>query len=578
MTERLLDVLSTAAARAIHDGLGVDWSADLRATTDARFGDFQINGVLPLAKQLRDNPRKLAVKVAEALDTGGVCLPDVEIAGPGFINLRLNPAWVAQRVGEMAADGRLGIAPVAEPDTIVIDFSAPNVAKRMHVGHLRSTIIGAALVETLRFLGHRTIGDNHVGDWGTQFGILLWAWKHHADEAALGRDPIGELERLYKLGSSAGKEDEAVAEACRAELAALQGGDADRQALWERFVAISRAEAQKLYDRLDVSFDEWRGESAYNDDLPGVCEDLIARGIARESDDALVVFFEEGSGLEERPFLVRKRDGAFLYATTDIATIRHRVDAHGAQRIIYVVDVRQSLHFKQLFETARLMGYEGVRFEHVGFGMMLGPDGTPYKTREGGTVLLESLLDEAEERILPVVQEKWPEASEQEQRVIAAQVGIGAVKYADLNQNRTTNYKFEWDKLLAVEGNTGPYLMYTLVRCRSVQRKYEAMFGEKYVADGGPLTLAMDEELALAKALLGLEATLDRVGATLMPHFICEYLYELARASNLFWAKCSILKADTDELRRSRMALCVATETAMALGLRCLGVPRVDRM
>ncbi|MCA9514635.1 MAG: arginine--tRNA ligase, partial [Myxococcales bacterium] len=398
---RLNQTLSEMAARAMREALGLESpNPELRPATDARFGDYQINGVLPLAKELKENPRKLAEKVVAALDTGGICLAP-EIAGPGFINLRLDPAWVATALGAAAADARLGVAPVGDPQSIVIDFSSPNVAKRMHVGHLRSTVIGDALVRTLKFLGHTVVGDNHLGDWGTQFGILIWAWKRERDEAALAADPIGELERLYKLGTERGKADPEVAEACRQELAKLQAGDAENKALWERFVAISKEAAATVYERLEVEFDAWHGESFYHDRLHGVVEGLLERALAVETQGAIGIFFDE-PGLPETPYLIRKSDGAFLYATSDIATVEYRLEAYGADRIIYVVDVRQSDHFRQLFATIRKMGYD-VKMEHVGFGMMLGADGRPFKTRDGGTVRLDSLLDEAEARILPLV-------------------------------------------------------------------------------------------------------------------------------------------------------------------------------
>ncbi|TNF31854.1 MAG: arginine--tRNA ligase [Deltaproteobacteria bacterium] len=574
-TGHLLERLSAYAEAAMREGLGIeDPNADVRPATNPRFGDYQINGVLPYAKALKANPRQLAQQVVDALDTHGVCLAP-EIAGPGFINLRLDPAWVAREVAERAFDPRLGIAPVADPQKIIVDFSSPNVAKRMHVGHLRSTAIGDAIVRTLKFLGHDVVGDNHVGDWGTQFGIILWGWKHHRDEAALERDAIGELERLYKLGQAMGKDDPAIAEAARLELAKLQAGDPENKALWERFVAISRAEAEDVYRRLEVEFDTWNGESHYNDALPGIVDDLVARGLAVETRGAIGIFFDE-PGLPDTPYLIRKSDGAFLYATTDIATIHERVDELGAERIIYVVDVRQSDHFRQLFATCRKIGYDKVTFEHVGFGMMLGADGRPFKTRDGGTVLLESLLDEAEERILPMVQEKWPEASEEDQRAIAAKVGMGAVKYADLAQNLGTDYKFEWDKLLAADGNTGPYLQYTLVRTLSVFREYEARFGAPFDPKDATLALTTDEERDLAFELVRLGDVIERVGASLRPHFLCEYTYNLARRFNAFYANCPILKAE--ELLASRMTLTRATWQALEVALTCLNIPRVQRM
>lgn len=578
MNGRLKVLLSEYAAKAMQVGLGLEADAvepDLRATSDPRFGDYQINGVLPLAKILRENPRKLAQKVMDALDTEGVCI-SAEIAGPGFINLRLDPNWVAKMVGAAAADPRLNIAPVADPKTIVIDFSSPNVAKTMHVGHLRSTVLGDALVRILRFVGHTVVGDNHIGDWGTQFGILLWAWENHRDEANLEAHPIGELERLYKLGVSAGKADPEIAEACRLELAALQAGDEARLALWNRFLEISRKEVQKIYDRMDVSFDSWLGESSYNDRLPTVVQTLLDKGIAVETQGAVGIFFPEGLGLPETPFLIRKRDGAFMYSTTDIATVEYRLERWKADQILYVVDVRQSAHFKQLFQTVKMLGYTDVDLVHVGFGMILGEDGTPFKTRDGKTVPLAALIDEAEARILPIVTEKWPDLPEVEQRDIAARVGIGAVKYADMAQNLATNYKFEWDKLLAAEGNTGPYLQYTSVRTLSVLREYETREGTPFVADGSPVTLDAPEEVELAFHLVRFGDTLERTAQQLHPHVLCEYLFQLAKRFNAFYGNCPILKHP--EHRKSRMTLVQATQRAFEIGLACLNLPHVDRM
>jgi arginyl-tRNA synthetase len=571
----MLPTISELATRAFKDAFGVEADPVVRETSDPRFGDYQVNGVLPLAKKLRENPRSLAAKFVAAFEHGGM-FQEPEIAGPGFINLKLSPTWVATELGRRVADSkRLGVEPVENVQSVVIDFSSPNVAKTMHVGHLRSTIIGDSLTRTLRFLGHDVVGDNHVGDWGTQFGTLIWAWRRseHSDEAELS---IGDLETLYKAGTAASKDDPSIAAACRAELVKLQSGDDENMKLWERFVAISRREAEDTYARLGVEFDTWHGESSYSEALPGVISDLADSGLARLSDGAMVVFFEEGTGLEENPFLVQKSDGAYLYSTTDIATIRYRKEVHQAERMIYVVDVRQSLHFKQLFKTAAMMGIDAT-FEHVGFGMMLGADGRPFRTRDGGTVTLASLLDEAEGRILPIVVEKWPESAEVEQRDIAAKVGIGAVKYADLCQNLTTDYKFEWDKLLAADGNTGPYLQYTLVRIRSVLKQYEKRTGQVFVPNDSPLTLESPEELALALELLKFHDALDRVSHTLRPHVLCEYLYGLSRKYNPFYGTCPILKAEGETLH-SRLSLCAAAARTLEIGLSCLNLPMLERM
>ncbi len=573
---RLTQFLSQKARQAIKTALEVEAEPDLRQATDPKFGDYQINGVLPLAKQLKGNPRQLAEKVVAALELGDVCEAP-EIAGPGFINLRLKSGWIGEQLGRVAGDKRLGIEPVA-PETVVVDFSSPNVAKRMHVGHLRSTILGDALVRTLRFLGHKVIGDNHVGDWGTQFGTIIWAWKQGHDATGLEQDPLGELERLYKLGSERSKENPEVAEAARQELARLQAGDAENKALWERFVNISKSDAERLYDRMSVEFDTWHGESHYNHVLPALVDKMIASGKAREDQGAIAIFYGDHPELGDKPFLVRKKDGAFLYATTDLATLEDRLLHYNPDRIIYVVDVRQSLHFKQLFEAARmleLVSGDKPRLEHVGFGMMLGADGRPFKTREGGTVTLAALLDEAAERVLPQVQENFPDTNPDEQRRLAEQVGIAAVKYADMAQHRTTDYRFEWDRLCNFQGNTGPYLQYALVRVRSLFRKY----GREFVPNSSPLDLDSPHEVGLASEILRLGDALDRVGESLTPHVLCDYLFGLARQFSAFYEHCPILAESIEEsVRQRRLHLCWATARALEIGLGCLNIPALEQM
>lgn len=576
---RLTQFLSQKARQAIKSALEVDAEPDLRPANDPKFGDYQINGVLPLAKQLKGNPRQLAEKVVAALDFEGACEAP-EIAGPGFINLRLRPAWLGEQLARVAGDERLGIAPV-EAQTIVVDFSSPNVAKRMHVGHLRSTILGDALVRTLRFLGHTVVGDNHVGDWGTQFGTIIWAWKQGHDPAGLAQDPLGELERLYKLGSERSKESAEVAEAARQELARLQAGDEENKALWDRFVGISKSDAEALYQRMNVEFDTWHGESHYNHVLPALVEKMVASGVAREDQGALAIFYGDHPELGDKPFLVRKKDGAFLYATTDLATLEDRMLHYQPDRILYVVDVRQSLHFRQLFEAARMLGLvqpDRPRLEHVGFGMMLGADGRPFKTREGGTVTLAALLDEAAERVFPQVQENHPDLNHDEQHRLAEQVGIAAVKYADMAQHRTTDYRFEWDRLCNFQGNTGPYLQYALVRPRSIFRKNLARYGE-FTPPSGPLELDGPVEVGLALELLRFGDALDRVAEHSTPHVLCDYLFGLARQFSLFYEKCPILSDGVDEsVRLRRLTLCLATARALEIGLSCLNIPALEQM
>ena len=574
---RMVETLTQLAEHAIVKGAGVEAPPIVKETNDPKFGDYQINGVLPLAKTLKKNPREIASQVVSALDSKGM-FETPEIAGPGFINLKISSDWLGEELAKAAnAPERVGVEPVTSPQKVVIDFSSPNVAKKMHVGHLRSTIIGDAISRVLTFLGHDVVRDNHIGDWGTQFGTLIWAWRNHETSLDPAEATIDVLESLYKGGTAAAKEDADVAEACRAELAKLQAGDEENKRLWDTFIEISRREAESIYARLNVSFDTWHGESFYNDDLPGVIEALTSADLAREDEGAMVVFFPEHRELADHPFLVRKKDGAFLYSTTDIATVSYRVESERAERVIYVVDVRQSLHFKQLFEVARRLGHREVDFEHVGFGMMLGADGKPFKTRDGGTVTLASLLDEAESRILPKVQEKWPDVPESEQRTIASKVGVGAVKYADLAQNLATDYRFDWDKLLAAEGNTGPYLQYTLVRIRSVLRAYESKFGEVFSPSEAPVQCVDPTERALGLSLLKFSDVLDGVGRSLLPHQLCEYLYALSRFYNPFYAACPILKSEGDTLR-SRMTLCFLTARTLELGLSCLNLPQLERM
>ncbi|MDH5491086.1 MAG: arginine--tRNA ligase, partial [Myxococcales bacterium] len=461
--------LAAIAAQAIRRTFGLEEEVDplLRATSDRRHGDFQLNAAMALSKRLGRKPRELAEEIAEALGAER-CVQGTEIAGPGFVNIRLSDAWIAERLAMMLEDAeRHGVPRVDLPETIVVDFSSPNIAKQMHVGHLRSTIIGDSIVRMLRFVGHRVIGDNHLGDWGTQFGLLLLGMREWGSEAALEADAIVELERVYKLASTRSEADEAFAEAARAELVKLQAGDAENRALWERFVSTSRAKLEEVYAMLGVEFDEWLGESAYHDRLAGVVQALEERGIAREDQGAICVFFAglEGAPKElrktEAPLVIRKRDGAFLYSTTDLATALYRRERFAADRCVYVVDKRQGLHFKQLFAVLGALGVP-LELEHVGFGMVLGDDGKPMRTRDasGALITLASLLEESKVRALERIEEGRAtgrlriadESLEEAARVL----GIGSVKYADLRQNRLSDYRFEWEKMISFEGDAMP--------------------------------------------------------------------------------------------------------------------------
>ncbi|NLH49381.1 MAG: arginine--tRNA ligase [Myxococcales bacterium] len=560
---------------------GGDSPAIVKETANPKFGDYQINGVMGAAKKLGKNPRELAQSLVAAaridakLEAQGM-FGEPEIAGPGFVNLRLDAGFLNRRLAELARDERLGVEPVESPRTVVVDFSSPNVAKPLHVGHLRSTILGDSIARLLRFLGHRVIGDNHVGDWGTQFGMLIWGFRRWGDEAALQAHPTDELERVYKLANDAVKNDAAQADQARAELAKLQAGDSDNRALWRRFAAASRAEVDKIYARLGVTFDEWRGESAYHDDLAPLVADLTARGIAREDEGAVLVYFgpDDDPQLADKPFMIRKSDGAFNYATTDLATIRYRHDAHRADEIVYVVDKRQSLHFVQLFAAARKMGY-AQRLVHVGFGTILGADGRPIKTREGGTIRLADLLAEAAQRAQAIMAEKGVDLPAEEKRQVAEIVGIGAVKYADLSQNRNSDYRFDWDKLLAFDGNTAPYLQYVYARIRSIFRKLGAP--DWRLATDAPVAVEHESERALALTLLRFADVVHDVPVEYYPNLLGEHLFNLAQAFNSFYRDCSVLSSE-GVTRDTRLALCDATARQIRLGLFLLGIEVPERM
>ncbi len=560
----------------------------VKPVQDPRHGDYQANMAMPLSKVLGQKPRDVAARIVQRLDLGDVAEPP-EIAGPGFINLRLRGGWLAGRVRQLAGDDRLGVAPTAVPRTLVIDFSSPNVAKPMHVGHLRSTIIGDALARLFRFLGHRVIADNHLGDWGTQLGMLLYGYKHFRDEAALRADPVREMARLYVhvRGLMTGDEDEAgagdpVAEACRRETAKLHAGDPENVRLWQEFMPWCLEELNRIYRRLDVHFDAVHGESFYNPMLPAVVRDLEAKGIARESEGALVC-----DGEMPPPALVRKRDGAFTYTTTDLATVRYRVDEWHPDAMLYVVDARQALHFRNLFAVARRWGYTGVALEHISFGSVLGPDRKPIKTREGGAVELAALLDEAVERAGQAYErsraerqaqgEDVPELAGEERRALAEVVGLGAVKYADLSQNRTSDYVFAWDKMLAMDGNTATYMQYAYARIRSIFRKGGEDATALRTAPPAP-ALAHPAERALALQLVRFGEALDVAAAEYKSNAITSYLWDLAKSYSGFYQACPVLRAETPELRRGRLLLCDLTARTIRQGLELLGIRVVERM
>jgi arginyl-tRNA synthetase len=578
----LIQDLESRLAAAFQQVLGETVAAPVVAAADLRFGDYQSNAAMALAKQRKTNPRALAEQVIAALDLGG--LGSADIAGPGFINFKIAPATFATRAQVQLADPKLGVPDIGAGRTVVVDFSAPNVAKPMHVGHIRSTIIGDSLARIARFLGFEVITDNHIGDWGTQFGMILHGWKTRLDETALAADPIAELLRIYRE-VNATKEDPGVLDTCKAELVKLQAGDAENLAIWQRCIDVSKAGLQKIYDRLDIRFDHWLGESHFNDRLPGLVEEFLAKGLARVSDGAVCIFSDGTQAPEADPFrvhrdgewadnpaIIRKADGGFLYATTDLATLEFRVDQWQADEIWYVVGVPQQLHFRQIFEAARRWGKPG-EFRHIAFGSILGEDRKLMRTRSGENVGLIEVLGESVERAAKAIAEKNPDLPADEAKEVAEIVGIGAVKFAELSQNRLTDYVFAWDRMLALQGDTAPYLQYSHVRIRSIFRKLDGDFDPAGVA----LHLSEDAEIHLARLLARFGELLPQVLDDHRPNLLANYLLELARAFHSFFEACPVLKAD-EPVRSSRLALCELTSRVLSTGLGLLGIRCPERM
>ena len=565
--------LEEKTAQAIEAASGTAAPAIVKPAANPKFGDYQANGIMAVAKARKQNPRQLAEAVVAQLNPDELPV-SWEIAGPGFINFRLDPDWLGQTLLAIAQDDHLGVDPATNPETIVIDFSAPNVAKSMHVGHIRSTILGDALTRVLRFRGHTVETDNHLGDWGTQFGMLIVGYRSFLDRAAYEQDPLAEMERIYKEVQSKSITDATLADRARKELAKLQQGDAANTALWREFMQVSRQAFEHIYARLNVHFDHWLGESFYNPMLARVVQELREKNLAHPSEGAICIFYGEGTELAETPFLIQKQDGAFLYATTDLATIQYRAETFRPQRIIYVTDGRQQLHFRQLFAAAQSWGHS-MALEHVWFGTILGADGKPIKTREGQPIKLAALLDEAEERARAIVQEKNPGLSATEQATVARVVGIGAVKYADLMQNRTADYRFSWDKLLALDGNTAPYLQYAYARIRSIFRK--GGFTDWQSASDMPVRLLAPEEQALAKQMLRFGDVLIELERSYKPNLLANFLYELATQFNLFYQAHSVLKAPQDR-QPTRLLLCDLTARYLKTGLDLLGIETLEAM
>ncbi len=568
-----------------------DYLAMVKPAQNAEHGDYQANFAMPLAKLLKRKPPEIAQEIVQNLPRNDI-VESLTVAGPGFINIRLKSDWLARQVQTMAAEARLGVAPAASPKTYVVDYSGPNVAKPLHVGHLRSTIIGEALRRLLRFLGHHVIADNHLGDWGTQFGILLYGYKNFRDDAAYKANPVRELARLYRhvreLAKAIDDDDDGdannpIAQAYRAETVKLHAGDPENIALWREFMPACMEEVAAVYQRLDVQFDHQYGESHYNPMLADVVKDLLAKSLAERSEGAVII--REG---KDKVSLIQKRDGAFTYMTTDLATIKFRLDCWRPAALLYVVDFRQGDHFKNLFNAAKRWGYDSVEMAHISFGSVLDEKTRrPFQTRAGTNVELHTLLDRAvqlgREKYEQTYQERVsrdedvPTLTIEEKNEIAEVVGIGAVKYADLSQNRTSDYVFSYEKMLATDGNTATYMQYAYVRCRGIFRKGD-IDASRFQATPPPGVLATPPERALALMLLRWSETLDAAAAEFMPHYLTGYLWDLSKAYSSFFVNCPVLKAETPELRDSRLLLCDLTARVIQQTLQLLGIRTVERM
>jgi len=543
-----------------------------------QFGDYQANGVMGAAKKLKTNPRELATKVVDNLDLDGIA-DNIELAGPGFINIHLSKTWLATQLKNVASDNHIGVTQRTEPQTVVVDYSAPNLAKEMHVGHLRSTIIGDAVVKALEFRGDKVIRQNHMGDWGTQFGMLI---AHLSDKLAseeVAETALADLENFYREAKVRFDNEDGFADRARADVVKLQSGDAQCAKLWQQFIDISITHSEEIYDKLNVSLkrSDIMGESSYNDDLSTVIDELMAQEIAVEDQGAKVVFINEMANKEGEPsvFIVQKSGGGYLYATTDLSACRYRSDKLKADRIIIFTDARQALHFKQVEIVARKAGFlpEHVGYDHCPFGMMMGNDGKPFKTRTGGTIKLAELLDEAVARARDLIKEKNPDINADDLANISKKVGIGAVKFADLSKNRNSDYIFNWETMLSFEGATAPYLQYAYSRIQSIFRKAEiTKFNEN-------IQIIEPQEKALALKLLQLEDVIDAVISECTPNLLCNYLYELASLYMSFYEACPILKEGvTEEVKESRLALCDLIAKTLKQGLDVLGIDVMERM
>jgi len=562
LTERLRAALSTCSLPSER--------GEVVAAADTRFGDYQANAAMVLAKETRRNPRELASEIAQKFEGGDIC-DQPDIAGPGFLNFRLKPGWISQRLTRLVDDARCGVPLAPAPKKIIVDFSSPNIAKPMHVGHIRSTILGDALSRIARFLGHEVVTDNHLGDWGTQFGKVLYGWKNLLDPAALEVNPVAEMTRLYREVNALEQTDPAVHRAAREELVQLQAGDPENRAIWQQLVDLSWAEFDDIYEQLGIRFDERLGESFYDAALGALVEKLLASGVAEMSEGAACIFFRDIPPLADKPCLVRKSDGGFLYATTDLATIEYRRERWTPDAIWYVTGAPQQLHFHQVFAAARRMSVD-TAMEHIAFGSILGEDHKLMKTRSGDNVALRDVLAEAVARARAMIDEKNPELPDEEKEHIARTVGIGAVKYAELSQHRMTDYVFSWSKMLSLQGNTAPYLQNAYVRVRSIFRKLGTELGA-----AGEVALTDPAELVLAKKLLQFGEIVPTVLHEFRPNLLANYLFETANAFHAFYEACPVLKSG-GLTRHSRLVLCETTARILRQGLDLLGVGVPERM
>jgi len=568
--------LSSRVLRAVVAAFGSDFAGTDPVIRPSQFADFQANAALPLAKQLKVPPREVAARIVAALDVGDL-VSDIGISGPGFVNITLDDQWIGAQAQALLADPRVGV-PVQPKQRIPIDYSAPNVAKEMHVGHLRTTVVGDALARTLEHLGHLVIRQNHIGDWGTPFGMLiehlLDVGEDSADARLLGSDPNA----FYQAARGKFDSSDDFALRARARVVALQGGDIDTLRLWSDLLDMSKTYFNSIYSKLDVTLTDGdlMGESRYNAELADICDELERKGIAVVSEGALCVFLPGFTGREGKPvpLIIRKSDGGYGYGTTDLATIRYRVQQLKADRILYVIGATQHLHLQMVWQTARMAGWlpDSIDPVHVQIGNVLGPDGKILKTRSGQPVRLGELLDEAVERASSVVAQARPDLDEGTRATIAVEVGIGAVKYADLSVGHATEYTFDFDRMLALSGNTGPYLQYAAARIRSILRRAEQS------AEAGPIVVSSPAERALCLTLLGFGTSVVEVGDALEPHRLCTYLFTLAQSYTTFYENCPVLKAETPELLRSRLALCSATLRVLETGLSLLGVVAPQQM